>query len=86
MKKKPTPCPNCGFDFSKIKPQKESYLCTCKKYCAEITSEGITILSMSRNYACGYHSGIDITDFVFSDTEEGLTLDEIFSRVNKLKK
>jgi hypothetical protein len=59
-------CPNCGFDFGKIKPQLDYYTCACKKYCAEFTSEGITILSMSRDYACGYYSGVDITEEVFS--------------------
>ena len=58
-------CPNCGFYFGIIKPQSDHYICACKKYCAEFTSEGITILSMSRDYACGYHSGVDITEELF---------------------
>lgn len=50
-------CPNCGFDFSKIKPQLDYYTCACKEYCAEITSERIDIFSMSRSYSCGYFVG-----------------------------
>ena len=55
-------CPNCGFNFSKIKPQLDYYTCACKEYCAEITSEGILILSMSRSHACGIYSGFDVLD------------------------
>ena len=55
-------CPNCGFNFSKIKPQLDYYTCACKEYCAEITSEGILILSKSRSHACGIYSGFDVLD------------------------
>lgn len=55
-------CPNCGFDFSEFKPQLDYYDCSCKKYCAEITTEEIRFYSMSRDYACGIHFGFDVLE------------------------
>ncbi len=38
-------CPNCGFDFSEIKPQLEMYPCKCGRSLADISEHYIRILS-----------------------------------------
>ncbi len=38
-------CPYCGFDFKKIKPQLELYICECGKSQADISIYYIRVIS-----------------------------------------
>lgn len=40
-------CPNCGFNFKKIKPRLDLYNCECGKSQADVSNNYIRIISIS---------------------------------------